>query len=105
MWRTEPLEAQHRAITALAVAEGGARVAVAMYKKVHLREIAGGAEAAPPLVFDDWVNCCAFVGGGAVAFAGDAAHINVWDKHYTLTITHADAKKTDSVLALSLIHI
>ena len=46
VWRTEPLEAQHRAITALAVAEGGARVAVAMYKRVHLREIAGGAEAA-----------------------------------------------------------
>ena len=42
VWRTEPLEAQHRAITALAVAEGGARVAVAIYKRVHLREIAGG---------------------------------------------------------------
>ena len=101
VWRTEPLEAQHRAITALAVAEGGARVAVAMYKRVHLREIAGGAEAAPPLVFDDWVNCCAFVGGGAVAFAGDAASVNVWDRGNTITVTHDAAKKTDSVLAMA----
>jgi len=101
VWRTEPLEAQHRAITALAVAEGGARVAVAMYKRVHLREIACGAEAAPPLVFDDWVNCCAFVGGGAVAFAGDAADIHVWDRGQTITVTHPDARKTDSVLAMA----
>ena len=83
------------------MAEGGARVAVAMYKRVHLREIAGGAEAAPPLVFDDWVNCCAFVGGGAVAFAGDAASVNVWDRGQTITVTHGEAKKTDSVLAMA----
>ena len=63
-----------------AVAEGGGSGAVAMYKRVHLREIAGRAEAAPQRVFDDWVNCCAFVGGARVAFAGDAASVNVWDR-------------------------
>ena len=70
-----------------------------MYKRVHLREI-GGRQAAPPQ-FDDWVNCCAFVGGGAVAFAGDAASVNVWDRGNTITVTHDAAKKTDSVLAMA----
>ena len=27
----------------------------------------------------------------------------MWDKHYTLTITHAEAKKTDSVLAMAVL--
>ena len=73
-----------------------------MYKTSTFERNRGRGGSRPPLVFDDWVNCCALsVGGGA--FAGDAAHINVWDKHYTLTITHAEAKKTDSVLAMAVL--
>lgn len=98
IWHTKPLEAAHAAVTALAIS--GGLLAVAMYKRLHLRKTADGAEASPHIAFDDWVNCCAFV-GGSVALAGDAADVHVWDAGNRRVVTHNRALKTDSVLAMA----